>query len=145
MPSEPPAPKGRVIVDAHHHVWDPTRNYHPWLCDEPPIPFRYGDYSSIRRPYLPADYRADAAPWKIAASVYVETEWDPADPIGEMDYVADSASPAMACRPSPSRRPGSIATMPPRCSSRMRLGHSCAAFATSRAPIRERATVRPAA
>ena len=88
MPSEPPAPKGRVIVDAHHHVWDPTRNYHPWLCDEPPIPFRYGDYSSIRRPYLPADYRADAAPWKIAASVYVETEWDPADPTGEMDYVA---------------------------------------------------------
>ncbi len=53
------------------------------------IPFRYGDYSSIRRPYLPADYRADAAPWTLAASVYVETEWDPKDPSGEMDYVAE--------------------------------------------------------
>jgi predicted TIM-barrel fold metal-dependent hydrolase len=79
---------GRVIIDAHHHVWDPVRNYHPWLRDEPPIPFRYGDYSSIRGRYLPADYRADAAPWVIAASVYVETEWDPTDPADEMDYVA---------------------------------------------------------
>lgn len=89
MPSDAPGQRGRVIVDAHHHVWDPTRNYHPWLCDEPPIPFRYGDYSAIRRPYLPADFRADAAPWTLAASVYVETEWDPADPKGEMDYVAE--------------------------------------------------------
>jgi len=88
MPSDTPVAKGRAIIDAHHHVWDPRRNYHPWLCDEPPIPFRYGDYSSIRGPYLPADYRADAAPWTIAASVYVETEWNPADPSGEMDYVA---------------------------------------------------------
>jgi predicted TIM-barrel fold metal-dependent hydrolase len=83
------ASKGREIVDAHHHVWDPARNYHPWLCDEPPIQFRYGDYSSIRGPYLPAGYRADAAPWTIAASVYVETEWDSNDPTGEMDYVAE--------------------------------------------------------
>jgi predicted TIM-barrel fold metal-dependent hydrolase len=79
----------RRIVDAHHHLWDPVRNYHPWLCDEPMIPFRYGDYSAIRRPYLAADYRADAAPWSIDASVYVETEWDPSDPDGEMDYVAE--------------------------------------------------------
>ena len=78
----------RHIVDAHHHLWDPVRNYHPWLRDEPPVPFRYGDYSAIRRPYLPDDFRADAAPRRIAASVYVETEWNPADPAGEMDYVA---------------------------------------------------------
>jgi predicted TIM-barrel fold metal-dependent hydrolase len=79
----------RRIVDAHHHLWDPVRNYHPWLCDEPPIPFRYGDYSAIRRAYLAADYRADAAPFVIDASVYVEAEWDPSDPDGEMDYVAE--------------------------------------------------------
>ena len=35
----------------------------PWLSDEPPIPFRYGDYRPIRRRYLPPDYRADAAPY----------------------------------------------------------------------------------
>ena len=76
-----------AIVDAHQHFWDPERNYHPWLRDEPPIPFRYGDYRSIRRRYLPPDYRADAAPFRVEKSVYVEAEWDPADPVGEMRYI----------------------------------------------------------
>ena len=76
-----------AIVDAHQHFWDPAVNYHPWLCDEPPISFRYGDYSAIRRRYLPEDYRADAAPYTVAKSVYIETEWDPRDANGEMAYV----------------------------------------------------------
>jgi predicted TIM-barrel fold metal-dependent hydrolase len=79
---------GFAIVDAHQHFWDPTRNYHPWLCDEPPIAFRYGDYSALRRPYLPPQYRLDAAPFEVSHSVYIETEWDPADASGEMAYVA---------------------------------------------------------
>ena len=29
------------IVDAHQHFWNPTLHYYPWLCDEPPIAFRY--------------------------------------------------------------------------------------------------------
>ncbi len=77
------------IVDAHHHLWDTERNYHPWLRDDPPIPFRYGSYEAIRRPYLPADYERDASPRVVEASVYVETEWDHRDPTGEMDYVAE--------------------------------------------------------
>lgn len=76
-----------AIVDAHQHFWDPTRNYYPWLNDEPPIRFRYGDYRAIRRRYLPADYRAHAAPYSVAKSVYVEAEWNPADPVGEMRYI----------------------------------------------------------
>ncbi|NWG23660.1 MAG: amidohydrolase family protein [Pseudorhodoplanes sp.] len=75
------------IVDAHQHFWDTARNYHPWLRDEPMIPFRYGDYSAIRKPYLPADYRRDAANYEIAGSVYVEAEWDPKSPVAEMAYV----------------------------------------------------------
>ncbi|MEI7444641.1 MAG: amidohydrolase family protein [Burkholderiales bacterium] len=77
------------FVDAHQHFWDPTANYHPWLCDEPPIPFRYGDYRAIRRPYLPDEYRAGAraAGVEVLGSVYVETEWDPRDPIGELRWV----------------------------------------------------------
>lgn len=51
------------------------------------IPFRYGDYSSIRRNYLPADYRRDAAGYDIRGSVYVEAEWDPRDPVSEMTYI----------------------------------------------------------
>ena len=75
------------IADAHQHFWDPRANYLPWLCDEPPIPFRYGDYSALRRPYLPSDYFADAAGFEVVKTVYVETEWDPRDPVGETAWV----------------------------------------------------------
>lgn len=81
------AAPGFAIVDAHQHFWDPTLNYHPWLNDEPPIAFRYGDYRALRRRYLPPDYLRDAAGFRVEKSVYVETEWDPADPVGEMRYV----------------------------------------------------------
>ena len=81
--ASPPIP----IVDAHQHFWDPRFNYHPWLCDQPPIAFRYGDYSALRRPYLPSDYLADAGRHAVAKTVYVEAEWDPRDPLGEMRYV----------------------------------------------------------
>ena len=79
------------IADAHHHVWDIGRNYHPWLRDEPMIPFRYGDYSSIRRNYLPADYLRDAQHFDVVGSVYVEAEWDPSDPIGETRWAHEVA------------------------------------------------------
>jgi predicted TIM-barrel fold metal-dependent hydrolase len=75
------------IADAHQHFWDPRANYHPWLCDQPPVAFRYGDYSALRRPYLPADYFADAGGHEVVKTVYVETEWDPRDPLGETAWV----------------------------------------------------------
>jgi len=88
------------IIDAHHHVWDPDVNYHPWLRDMPVSGFRYGDYSKINRPYLVADYLADLRNWPVAGSVYIEAEWDPADPIGEMNYIArvrrDNGYPSVA-------------------------------------------------
>jgi predicted TIM-barrel fold metal-dependent hydrolase len=77
------------IVDAHQHFWDLGRNYLPWLCDEPPIPFRYGDYSALRRNYLPADYLRDAAGHRVVKTVYVETEWDPKDPVGETRWLQE--------------------------------------------------------
>lgn len=69
------------------HVWDPSEHYYPWLCDPKPIPFRYGDYSALRRPYLVDHYRADIGNWYVAGAVYVEAEWDPRDPIGEMLFI----------------------------------------------------------
>lgn len=77
----------RRIVDAHHHFWDLGRNRHPWLSDEPPIAFRYGDYRALRRNYLKSDYLGDSASYEVQGTVYVETEWDPADPRGEIRYV----------------------------------------------------------
>jgi predicted TIM-barrel fold metal-dependent hydrolase len=75
------------IADAHQHFWDPRVNYHPWLCDENPVAFRYGDYSALRRPYLPPDYFADARGHDVAKTVYVETEWNRRDPLGETAWV----------------------------------------------------------
>jgi predicted TIM-barrel fold metal-dependent hydrolase len=75
------------IVDAHQHFWDLERNYLPWLCDERPIPFRYGDYGALRRSYLPRDYFRDAAGHRVVKTVYVETEWHPNDFVGETRWL----------------------------------------------------------
>jgi len=34
------------------------------------------------------DYRADTAGWRVSHAVYIEAEWDPRDPLGEMDFVS---------------------------------------------------------
>ncbi|EAA1979822.1 amidohydrolase family protein [Salmonella enterica] len=75
------------IIDAHQHFWEPDINPHPWLAKDAQIPFRYGDYNAIKRRYLPPDYLADAARHRIVASVYIDAEWDPSDPIGETQYI----------------------------------------------------------
>jgi L-fuconolactonase len=51
-----------VIVDAHHHLWDPAARRHAWLDDLP----------RIRRPFTLADYRAAAASEGVTASVLVQ-------------------------------------------------------------------------
>jgi predicted TIM-barrel fold metal-dependent hydrolase len=82
----------REIIDPHQHFWDLGRNYHPWLCDAEPIPFRYGDYSRLRRNYLPEDYRRDAAGFGIVATVHCEAEWTPDDPLGETRWLESVAA-----------------------------------------------------
>ncbi len=74
------------IVDAHHHFWQPELGRQPWLLPDARIPFRYGDYESIKRSYLPPDLLRDAAGLDIVGTVTMETEWDQDDPVGEMDY-----------------------------------------------------------
>ena len=54
-----------------------------------PVEFRYGDYGTLPRRYLAEDYRRDAARWHVARGVHIEAEWDPADPAGEMDFIAE--------------------------------------------------------
>lgn len=80
------------IVDAHHHFWDPLKNHHPWLSSSETVPFRYGDYSAIKRRYFPEDYFADAKAHQVIETVYVETEWDPLDPIGETRFIHEVAA-----------------------------------------------------
>lgn len=76
------------IIDAHHHFWDLDANYLPWLADKP-VSFRYGNYDAIKRNYLPVDYRRDAGGYELVGSVFIETEWNPEDPLGEVAWVGD--------------------------------------------------------
>ncbi len=75
------------LIDSHHHFWDLSQNRHPWLTEDGKIPFRYGDYTTIRRNYLPEDFIADAQTFELAGSVYIEAEWDASDPIGETAWL----------------------------------------------------------
>ena len=78
------------IIDAHQHFWDLTLGRHPWLCGDEQIPFRYGEYSALKeRNYLPADYLRDTEGFNVVKSIYMEAEWDPADPLGETAWVMD--------------------------------------------------------
>lgn len=79
------------IIDPHHHFFDLGRNDHPWLKDHV-IPFRYGDYSAIRRDFMPGDYTRAAAEHLIVGTVLMEGEWNPRDPVGEMRWVAEVAA-----------------------------------------------------
>jgi len=84
---------GLPIIDAHHHFWDLARNPHPWLRDDPPIPFRYGDYTALRgRNFLPDDYDAVACGHRIVATVTMEGEWEPADTLGEARWMTGLAA-----------------------------------------------------
>ena len=80
------------VIDAHHHIWDLQRNHHPWLADEPPAAFRYGDSSALCRDYLPADYRRDALAQNVVATVYMEAEHDPHDLLRETRWVHEIAA-----------------------------------------------------
>jgi len=80
------------IVDAHQHYFDVAANYYPWLRDRPLRSFRYGDYSSICRDFLPEDYRRQAGNHRIVQTVVIEGEWDPATPAAEVSWVEKLAT-----------------------------------------------------
>jgi L-fuconolactonase len=51
-----------VIVDAHHHIWDPAARRHAWLDGLP----------ELRRPFLLPDFADAAGPEDVTASVLVQ-------------------------------------------------------------------------
>ena len=74
------------IVDAHHHLWD-LRNDYPWLKDHIEPHFLLGDYTALRRDYLPEDYRLDAHGLNVIATVHVEAEGHRAAPVRETEWL----------------------------------------------------------
>ncbi|MEO6676487.1 MAG: amidohydrolase family protein [Pseudomonas sp.] len=79
------------IVDAHQHYFDIEAHYYPWLNDRPLRPFRYGDYSSICRTFLPEDYRRLTGNHRIVQTVVIEGEWNPATPSAEVGFIESLA------------------------------------------------------
>jgi len=57
-----------MIIDAHHHLWDPGRRAYPWL-EQPSL-------APIRRPYGLADLRSRTAAAGVTATVLVQTVSD---------------------------------------------------------------------
>ncbi len=53
-----------MIVDAHHHFWDPETADYPWLTDE---------LAKIRRPFGPDDLAPELAATGVDATVLVQT------------------------------------------------------------------------
>ena len=54
-----------MIIDAHHHLWDPTVREYGWLAGDVLTP--------IRRPYRPDDLRARAKESGVDGTVLVQT------------------------------------------------------------------------
>jgi len=53
-----------VIVDAHHHFWDPARRQYPWMGDQ---------LDAIRRPFGPADLAPVLAESGVDRTILVQT------------------------------------------------------------------------
>jgi predicted TIM-barrel fold metal-dependent hydrolase len=79
-------PEELEIVDAHHHLWDLSTGRYDWLTGEPKD-FLLGDYTALRRDYLPRDYRHDAHGLKVIATVHVEAECDRSKALDETQWV----------------------------------------------------------
>jgi len=85
------APGAVTLIDAHHHLWDLRMGKHPWLCGAEEKAFFMGDYSPLRRNYLPEDYRRDAAGHNVLTTVHCEAEWDRGDQVGETRWISQVA------------------------------------------------------
>lgn len=79
------------IVDAHHHLWQLSGGplYYPWLQDAEPHEFFLGDYASLKRDYLPPDYRRDAAGHDVVKTVHVEAESSREQQVAETRWLSE--------------------------------------------------------
>ncbi|MFI6997963.1 amidohydrolase family protein [Nocardia sp. NPDC050175] len=97
---------GIRIIDAHIHQWDPFTTPREFsgtakLLRALPVPMDLakrlaprrdreftGDPTAFSRPYLPADYRADAGDEPIDTIVHIEVSWAGKEALAEADETA---------------------------------------------------------
>jgi len=78
-----------TLIDSHHHMWDLSHNYYPWLSDRPERHFFLGNYDLLKRNYLPDDYRRDAHDHNVLMTVHCEAEWNRDDQVGETRWITE--------------------------------------------------------
>ncbi len=60
-----------MVIDAHHHLWDPATRDYPWMAGP--------ELAPIRRPYTLADLRLETAAAGVSHTVLVQTVADMAE------------------------------------------------------------------
>lgn len=83
------------VLDAHHHFWQldpPGPLYYPWLQDAEPHDFFLGDYSALKRNYLPTDYRDDSVSFNVVGTVHVEAECSREQQVAESQWLSALAA-----------------------------------------------------
>ncbi len=58
-------------IDAHHHLWDLEAVHYPWLMARGVERF-FGDPTPIQRNYQLSEFRSEAAPCGIGASIHIQ-------------------------------------------------------------------------
>ena len=71
-----------MIVDAHHHLWDPAAREYPWLAGEALAP--------IRHRYDADDLRSRALPVGVSRTVLVQTTPDVGETVDFLGIAADN-------------------------------------------------------
>jgi L-fuconolactonase len=79
VPEDPMPDAG--IIDAHLHLWDPSRFRYPWLDNEP----------VLNRPFLLDDYNRQSAAHRIEKMVFLQCETRPADGLAEAAWISGLA------------------------------------------------------
>lgn len=91
-----------TITDAHHHLWSLSEGNYPWLSQGGVVRVA-GDYSTIRKDYLLADFRRDIGPLHVTRSVHIEAGYERSECLRETAWLQ-----ALADRPESNGFPHAI-------------------------------------
>lgn len=78
-----------TLIDAHHHLWDLSKNSHPWLQEAYEPHFFLGNYDALKKNYLWSDYQNDTSKHNVIATVHCEAEWAREDQVGETQWLTE--------------------------------------------------------
>lgn len=86
---QPDIDRSIPVVDAHHHVTEPSRNPYAWLTEEGAIYTDYlGDYKLARADWPMERLLREFHGANVVRSVHIEAAWSGPDPVDETRYLA---------------------------------------------------------